>query len=120
MCSAMNPVGNTVCSECGARLVPQTAPLTEAEGPRPEPVEGPRPEPVEGLPPTDEKAGYSLLDESGEPKPAYHALRAELNRRWGHRLARWVERTQAALLEGVPSVVTILAADEAVHLGDSE
>jgi hypothetical protein len=82
--------------------------------------QGPRPEPVEGLPPTDEKAGYSLLDESGEPKPAYHALRAELNRQWGHRLARWVERTQAALLEGVPSVVTILAADEAVHLGDSE
>jgi hypothetical protein len=81
---------------------------------------GQRPEPVEGLPPTDEMAGYSLLDESGEPKPAYHALRAELNRRWGHRLARWLGRTRAALLEGVPSVVTILAADEAVHLGDSE
>jgi hypothetical protein len=73
----------------------------------------------QGLPPTDEKAGYSLLDASGE-KPAYHALRAELNRRWGHRLARWVDRTQAALLDPVPSVVTILAADEAVHLGDSE
>ena len=58
MCSAMNPVESTVCNECGARLVPQTAPLTEAEGPRPEPfdfaqdkpVEGPRPEPVEGPP----------------------------------------------------------------------
>jgi GH35 family endo-1,4-beta-xylanase len=74
----------------------------------------------QGLPPTDEMAGYSLLDESGEPKPAYHALRTELNRRWGHRLARWVDRTRASLLGPVPSVVTILAADEAVHLGDSE
>jgi hypothetical protein len=74
----------------------------------------------QGLLPTDEMAGYSLLDESGEPKPAYHALRAELNRRWGHRLARWVDRTQASLLSPGPSVVTILAADEAVHLGDSE
>jgi hypothetical protein len=99
-----------------------------SQGPRPEPFDcalrlrsgQAQDRPGEGLPPTDEKAGYSLLDESGEPKPAYHALRAELNRRWGHRLARWVERTQAALLEGVPSVVTILAADEAVHLGDSE
>jgi hypothetical protein len=91
-----------------------------SQGLRPEPFDRAQDRPVEGLPPTDEKAGYSLLDESGEPKPAYHALRAELNRRWGHRLARWVERTQAALLEGVPSVVTILAADEAVHLGDSE
>lgn len=79
--------------------------------------QGPRPEPVEGLPPTDEMAGYSLLDESGEPKPAYEALRAEL---WGHRLAHWVDRTQASLLDPMPSVVTILAADEAVHLGDSE
>jgi hypothetical protein len=74
----------------------------------------------QGLPLTDEMAGYSLLDESGEPKPAYQALRAELDRRWGHRLARWVGRTQASLLGPVPSVVTILAADEAVHLGDSE
>ena len=74
----------------------------------------------QGLPPTDEMAGYSLLGESGEPKPAYHTLRTELNRRWGHRLARWVDRTQASLLGPVPSVVPILAADEAVHLGDSE
>jgi len=74
----------------------------------------------QGLPPTDEMAGYSLLGESGEPKPAYHTLRTEFNRRWGHRLARWVDRTQASLLGPVPSVVTILAADEAVHLGDSE
>ncbi len=76
--------------------------------------------PVEGLPPTDEKAGYSLLDENGEPKPAYHALQTELNRRWGHRLARWVDRIRAALLGPVPPAITILAADEAVHLGDSE
>jgi hypothetical protein len=82
--------------------------------------QGPRPEPVEGLPPTDEMAGYSLLAESGEPKAAYDALQTELNRRWGHRLARWVDRTQVALLDPVPSVVTILATDEAVHLGDSE
>jgi hypothetical protein len=82
--------------------------------------QGPRPELVEGLPPTDEKAGYSLLDESREPKPAYHALRAEFNQRWGYRLVRWVDRTRASLLGPVPSVVTILAADEAVHLGDSE
>ena len=82
--------------------------------------QGPRPEPVEGLPPMDEMAGYSLLAESGEPKAAYDALQTELNRRWGHRLARWVDRTQVALLDPVPSVVTILATDEAVHLGDSE
>jgi GH35 family endo-1,4-beta-xylanase len=77
----------------------------------------------QGLPPTDEMAGYSLLDESGEPKPAYHALRAELKGsllRWGHRLARWVDRTQVSLLDPGPSVVIVLAADEAVHLGDSE
>ena len=75
------------------------------------------------LPPTDEMAGYSLLDESGEPKPAYHALRAKLKGsllRWGHRLARWVDRTWTSLLGPVPTTVTILAADEAVHLGDSE
>jgi hypothetical protein len=82
--------------------------------------QGPRPEPVEGLPLTDEKAGYSLLDESGEPKPAYNALRAEFKRKWGHRLARWVDHTRASLLSPGPSVVIILAADEAVHLGDSE
>jgi hypothetical protein len=77
--------------------------------------QGPRPEPA-----TDEMAGYSLLDESGEPKPAYQALQMELNRRWGHRLTRWMDRTRTSLLGPVPSVVTILAADEAVHLGDSE
>jgi GH35 family endo-1,4-beta-xylanase len=82
--------------------------------------QGPRPEPVEGLPSSNEMAGYSLLDESGEPKPAYRALLTELNRRWGHRLARWVDRTQASPLGPVPSAITILAADEAVHLGDSE
>jgi GH35 family endo-1,4-beta-xylanase len=79
--------------------------------------QGPRPEPVEGLLPTDEMAGYSLLDESGELKPAYQALRAEL---WGHRLAHWLDRTQTPLLGPMPSAITILAADEAVHLGDSE
>ena len=47
MCSAMNPVESSVCNECGARLVPQTAPLTEAEAPLPEPIEGP-PSPIEG------------------------------------------------------------------------
>jgi hypothetical protein len=40
MCSAVNPVESTACNECGARLVPQTGPLGETEGPRPEPVEG--------------------------------------------------------------------------------
>ena len=74
----------------------------------------------QGLPPTDEMAGYSLLDESGEPKPAYHALRTELNRRWSHRLTRWMDRTQASLPSSGPSAISILAADEAVHLGDSE
>jgi len=91
-----------------------------SQGPRPDGSTSSPRRPVEGVPPMDEKVGYSLLDESGEPKPAYHALRAEFNRRWGHRLARWVERTQAALLDPMPSVLTILAADEAVHLGDSE
>jgi len=91
-----------------------------SQGPRPDGSTSSPRGPVEGLPPTDEKAGYSLLDESGEPKPAYHALRAEFNRRWGHRLARWVDRTQASLLGPLPPAITILAADEAVHLGDSE
>jgi hypothetical protein len=35
-------------------------------------------------------------------------------------LTRWVDRTQASLLGPLPSAITILAADEAVHLGDSE
>jgi GH35 family endo-1,4-beta-xylanase len=74
----------------------------------------------QGLPPTNEMAGHSLLDESGKPKPAYHALQAELNRRWGHRLTRWVDRTRASLLSPEPTAITVLAADEAVHLGDSE
>jgi hypothetical protein len=73
-----------------------------------------------GLPSSDEMAGYSLLDGSGEAKPAYHALRAGFKRRWGHRLARWVDRTRGSLPSPEPTTITILAADEAVHLGDSE
>ncbi|MCI0478264.1 MAG: glycosyl hydrolase, partial [Anaerolineales bacterium] len=69
-----------------------------------------------GLPTTNEMAGYSLLNEDGKPKPAYNALRAELNTRWNQRLSRWVNSVMRAESSHVP----ILAADEIVHLGDND
>ena len=67
-------------------------------------------------PPMDEMAGYSLLNEDGNPKPAYNALRAELNSRWNQRLSHWMNRVTRV----EPSPITILAADEIVHLGDND
>ncbi len=74
----------------------------------------------QGLPPTDEMAGYSLLDENGKPKPSYGALQSELRGRWGHQLARGAKRTWASLAVPGTSLIQILAADEIVHLGDNE
>jgi hypothetical protein len=74
----------------------------------------------QGLPPKSEMAGYSLLEGSGEPRPAYHALRAELGRRWRGRLVRFERWLWGWLPGSMPATIPILAADEAVHLGDSE
>jgi photosystem II stability/assembly factor-like uncharacterized protein len=71
------------------------------------------------LPEQDEKAGYSLLDEDGLPKPAYGALKeafAEANFGRGQSvLLKLLSR-----LPTTPPTVSILARDEEVHLGDSE
>ncbi|MEW5719167.1 MAG: glycosyl hydrolase [Chloroflexota bacterium] len=64
----------------------------------------------------NEMAGYSLLNEDGKPKPAYNALRVELDARWNQRLARWANRVTRV----DPTPIPILAADEIVHLGDND
>lgn len=69
-----------------------------------------------GLPPTNEMAGYSLLDEEGKPKPAYNALRAQLSAHWKQQLSRLANRVAHV----GPSSIPILAADEIVHLGDND
>jgi len=69
-----------------------------------------------GLPPTNEMAGYSLLNEDGKPKPAHNALRAELSARWQQQLSRLANR----LTRVDPSPIPILAPDEIVHLGDND
>jgi photosystem II stability/assembly factor-like uncharacterized protein len=71
-----------------------------------------------GLPPEDEKAGYSLLEQDGTPKPAFHVLQSVLRSAGGtpsvDPWAVW-DRLLAA-----PAAATILAPDAEVHLGDSE
>lgn len=73
-----------------------------------------------GLSPESEMAGYSLLEGSGEPKPACHALRTELGRRWHWRLARFERWLRSWLPGSGPSTIPVLAVDEVVHLGGSE
>jgi hypothetical protein len=97
MCSVMNPLENTVCKECGARLVPQTGPLTEAEGPRPEPVEGLRPEPVEGLRP-EPVEGPRPEPVEGPPSPI-EGPSAEQEAE----TPDWLQRLRASSAEEVPA-----------------
>jgi photosystem II stability/assembly factor-like uncharacterized protein len=71
-----------------------------------------------GLPPEDEKAGYSLLEQDGTPKPGFGALQAALGSRSGMpSLDPWAEWDR---LLAMAAPVTILAPDVEVHLGDSE
>jgi photosystem II stability/assembly factor-like uncharacterized protein len=71
-----------------------------------------------GLAPEDEKAGYSLLEQDGTPKPAFGALQAALGSTARTRTVDpWAVWDR---LFAPPAPVTILARDEEVHLGDSE
>jgi photosystem II stability/assembly factor-like uncharacterized protein len=71
-----------------------------------------------GLPPEDEKAGYSLLEQDGMPKPAYSALRAALGSTAGApTVDPWAVWDR---LFAPAAPVTILTRDAEVHLGDSE
>jgi hypothetical protein len=73
----------------------------------------------QGLPEQDEKAGYSLLDGDGRPKPAYGALQEAF-------AAADLEQQRSVLMKLLNRIsadstpVFILARDEEVHLGDSE
>jgi hypothetical protein len=65
----------------------------------------------------DEKAGYSLLNEDGTPKPACEALRAAFS---SANLEPSGPSQGQSLLFPASSPIFILARDEEVHLGDSE
>jgi photosystem II stability/assembly factor-like uncharacterized protein len=74
----------------------------------------------QGLPEPDEKAGYSLLDEDGTPKPAYGRLQETFaSAAPGHygsvllKILNW-------LSPDFTSPIVILARDAETHLGDSE
>jgi len=71
----------------------------------------------QGLPKRDEKAGYSLLNEDGTPKPACEALQAAFS---SANLEPSVPSQSQSLLFSASSPIFILARDEEVHLGDSE
>jgi hypothetical protein len=66
--------------------------------------------------PDDPFGGYSLVDSTGKPRPAYQAWRQAVERRRGARV--WEGRGS----QGRPQakVVPILAEDVVVHLGDSD
>jgi len=74
----------------------------------------------QGLPSTDEMAGYSLLNEDGSPKPAYHALATLFAANRDDELEDWVECRSAATKLAGETTVPILAPDEVVHLGDNQ
>jgi hypothetical protein len=72
-----------------------------------------------GLSERDEKAGYSLLYQDGTPKPACEALQQALSSSNHESTASGLGRVVDLLF--VPrSPVFILAAEEEVHLGDSQ
>jgi hypothetical protein len=71
-----------------------------------------------GLAPEDEKAGYSLLDWDGTPKPAYGALEAALGSTAGRPSVDPWAVWDRFFAPAAP--VAFLARDEEVHLGDSE
>ncbi len=62
--------------------------------------------------PDDPFSGYSLIDENGQPRPAYEAWRQAA----GSRVERGIPLAQTKL----HNPVTILAKDAMVHLGDSD
>jgi GH35 family endo-1,4-beta-xylanase len=73
-----------------------------------------------GLSPVDEMAGYSLLQQDGSPKPAYEALADLLAGQSGSGHQGWVERLAAAWRRPQEAEVSILAAEEIVHVGDDQ
>ncbi len=71
--------------------------------------------------PDNEMAGYSLLDEAGQPRPAYHALR-QLDKGLdmpSPREAMAAVRQMAVERWGRPRY-QVLAEDAVIHLGDSD
>jgi photosystem II stability/assembly factor-like uncharacterized protein len=72
-----------------------------------------------GLPERDEKAGYSLLHQDGTPKPACEALQQALSSSDHESTVSGLGRI-VDLLFAPRSPVFILAAEEEVHLGDSQ
>jgi photosystem II stability/assembly factor-like uncharacterized protein len=74
----------------------------------------------QGLPEQDEKAGYSLLDKYGTPKPAYGRLQETFASADPGRHRSVLLKILNWLSSDFTSPITILARDEEVHLGDSE
>jgi hypothetical protein len=74
----------------------------------------------QGLSPTDEMAGFSLLNRDGSPKLAYLALADLFAADRGDRSDGWFERLLAAWQKAQPAEIPILATDEVVHLGDNQ
>ncbi|MEA3336627.1 MAG: YCF48-related protein [Chloroflexota bacterium] len=68
----------------------------------------------------DEKAAYSLLYEDGRPKPAWDALQDAFSGTGLRRAALTLWERLASLLTDGPSLVTILALDQEIHLGDNQ
>jgi hypothetical protein len=73
--------------------------------------------------PGDEFGGYSLIDPAGAPRPAYETLRqAVQGRKLG--VKKWLQETWIAVPgargQVQPSLVSVLAEDAIVHLGDSD
>jgi polysaccharide biosynthesis protein PslG len=71
-----------------------------------------------GLPQDDEKAGYSLLEQDGTPKPAFRALQSALSSCARSPIVDPWAVWDRLLARAAP--VAILATDAEVHLGDSE
>ena len=68
----------------------------------------------------DEMAGYSLLDENGRPKLAWHAVQSTITATQPRRSADALWERLAARFSDQPSSVVILAQDQIIHLGDNE
>ncbi len=71
-----------------------------------------------GLSMEDDKAGYSLLEQDGTPKPAFRALESVLGPGAGTPTVDPSALWDRLLAPAAPA--TILAPDTKVHLGDSE
>ena len=68
----------------------------------------------------DEMAGYSLLDENGRPKLAWHAVQSAITATQPRRSADTLWARLAVRFSAQPSSVVILAQDQIIHLGDNE